>query len=68
MEEDLDLRISVDAAGAADVNDDSIHAILYSEIWSSGLDEFEGGCGVDGYHSLPLLIRELLLYVSLGHM
>lgn len=53
------IRIPVDTAGAADVDNHSGFIIFDAEIRGCGLDEFEGGCGMNGNDGIPLLIREL---------
>ena len=58
---ELDIRVSMDAAGAADVDDYSGFIIFDAEIRGGGLDEFEGGCGMNGNDGIPLLIRELFI-------
>ena len=53
------LRIAVDTAGAADVDNDALLAVLNAEVRGSELDKLKGGSGVDRNHGVPLLVREL---------
>lgn len=59
MGEGEGLRVSVNTAGAADVDNDSGFSVLNTEVRSGGLGEFKGCGSVDSNHLLPLLIAEL---------
>lgn len=55
-----DVRIAVDTACAADVDNHSGLLVLDAEVGRCGADEFEGCCVVDGDHGIPLFIGDLL--------
>ncbi len=53
------VRVAVDAAGAADVDDVSWFAVFDSEVGRCGSDKSEGGGVVEGEDCVPLLVCHL---------
>lgn len=49
----------MNSTGAADVHDYSWFTVLYPEVWSSSLNEFERSSGMNSNDGVPLLLSKL---------
>lgn len=54
-----DVRVTVDTAGAADVDDAAGLAVFDAEVGARGADELEGGGVVEGEDGVPLFVCHL---------